>query len=248
MNGRLPIARAPLGLLLMMLCLSARADVASFDDANRFYEQGKYRDAIETYDGLLHSGTESAAIWFNLGNAHFKAGHVGEAIAAYRQAEALTPRDPDVRANLEFAQRQVTGPTLHRGVLEQAMEKLTVNEWTLLVTVPLWFWFGLMIAGQLKPKLRASLGKWIWSTGLAGLAGSVLLAVAYQQRFGHANVVVNSRDTVVRLGPFEESPSALTASDGAEFALHDAKADWYQISDGQKVLGWLKTNAVVVVR
>lgn len=61
-------------------------------------------------------------------------------------------------------------------------------------------------------------------------------------------MVVNSRDTVVRAGPFDESPSAFTAADGAEFTLLDAKGDWYQISDGTKPLGWLKTNAVVALR
>jgi hypothetical protein len=187
-------------------------------------------------------------VWFNLGNARFKAGHVGAAIAAYRQAEAIAPRDPDVRANREFAQRQVSGPTLHQSALKQTLSRLTVNEWTLLATLPLWAWFGLLIAGQIKPQVRGALRRWVWSTGLAALVASALVAVAYQQRYNQTAVVVNSRDTVVRLGPFDESPNALTASDGAEFALHDAKADWYQISDGQKVLGWLKTNAVLVVK
>ena len=41
---------------------------------------------------------------FQLGNAHFKSGQLGRAIAAYRQAEELAPRDPDLRANVQFTQ------------------------------------------------------------------------------------------------------------------------------------------------
>ena len=48
----------------------------------------------------------------NLGNAYFKSGQLGKAIAAYREAEQMSPRDPDVRANLRFARNQVQGPTL----------------------------------------------------------------------------------------------------------------------------------------
>lgn len=243
---RLP-ARRLIGLVLLLV-MATCAGAATFDEANRFYEQGRYRDAIEAYEGLLQSGTVSASVWFNLGNAHFKAGHVGAAIAAYRQAENLTPRDPDVRANLEFAQRQVSGPTMRRSVLQQTLGRLTVNEWTLLATVPVWVWFGLMIAGQIKPALRGSLRRWIWSVGVAGALACVLVWFAYQACYGQTLLVVNTRDTVVRLGPFEESPSALTAADGAEFVLRDTKADWYQIADGRKTLGWLKTNSVVVVR
>ena len=248
MNRRSAFLRVLAGLFLTMLLLSARAGVAAFDEANRLYEQGKYRDAMQAYEGLLRSGNQSAAVWFNLGNAHYKAGQVGEAVAAYRQAEAIAPRDPDVGANREFAQRQVSGPKLHQSALKQAMGRLTVNEWTLLAAVPLWAWFGLLIAGQIKPQLHGTLRRWIWGAGLTALAASVLMSVAYQQRYHQTTVVVNSRDTVVRLGPFDESPSALMASDGAEFLLHDAKADWYQISDGQRVLGWLKSNSVVVVK
>jgi tetratricopeptide (TPR) repeat protein len=234
--------------LWLVLCLSAHADAPSFDDANRLYEQGKYREAVVAYEQLLASGTRSAALWFNLGNAHFKAGHVGDAIAAYRQAERLAPRDADIRANLDFARRQVTGQTLRPSWLQRTLTTLTTNEWTLLALIPVWAWFALMIARQFKPALRPALRRWTWASGAAGLVACAALAFVLSQRFNSQTLVVNSRQTVVRAGPFEESPSAFTAADGAEFALHDAKGDWYQVSDGHKPIGWLKTNTVATVR
>ena len=236
-----------IGLLLLSIAVHA-AETPSFDDANRFYEQGKYREAVVAYEALQTAGTRSAALWFNLGNAHFKAGHVGNAIAAYRRAEQLTPRDADVRANLEFARRQVSGPTLHSGWPQRIAATLTTNEWTVLAILPIWSWFALMIAGQFKPGWRPALRRWTWASGVCGLLAGGTLVLVLQQRLNEQTLVVNSRDTVVRAGPFEESPSAFTAADGAEFARHDAKGDWYQISDGNKPLGWLKTNAVVAVQ
>jgi tetratricopeptide (TPR) repeat protein len=234
--------------LFLVVNFFARAEGPSFDEANRLYEQGKYREATGAYAALMSAGTNSAALWFNLGNAQFKSGHVGEAIVAYRQAEGLAPRDPDVRANLEFARRQVTGPALRPGWLHRRLESLTTNEWTLLALVPVWGWFALMIAGQLKPAWKPALRRWTWTAGVAGLMGCGTLLLVLQHRLREQTLVVNSRDAVVRAGPFEESPSAFTAADGAEFALLDAKGDWYQISDGNKPLGWVKTNTVVAVR
>jgi tetratricopeptide (TPR) repeat protein len=236
-----------IGFLLLSMAVHA-AEAPSFDDANRLYEQGKYREAVVAYEGLQAAGTHSAALWFNLGNAHFKAGHVGDAIAAYRRAEQLAPRDADVRANLEFARRQVSGPTLHSSWPQRTAASLTTNEWTVLAIVPIWAWFALMIAGQFKPAWRPALRRWTWTSGVCGLLAGGTLVFVLQQRLNGQTLVVNSRDTVVRAGPFEESPSAFTAADGAEFARHDAKGDWYQISDGNKPLGWLKTNAVVAVQ
>src|SRR5262245_21337339 len=90
-------------LVAILFALASYAAVAStgFDSANRLYEQGKFSDAAAAYEQLIQSGTVSSAIYFNLGNAYFKSGQLGHAIAAYRDAQLIAPQDPDVRANLE---------------------------------------------------------------------------------------------------------------------------------------------------
>ena len=104
-------------LLLALLPLWTRADNvvsidAQFDAANKLFAQSKFADAATAYEHIIAAGSVSSALYFNLGNAHFKAGQLGRAIAAYRQAEELSPRDPDVRANVQFARNQVQGPRL----------------------------------------------------------------------------------------------------------------------------------------
>src|SRR5580765_1961801 len=76
--------------------LRAENLATAFDQANRLYEQGKYAMAATAYEKLLQSEPASPALYFNLGNAWFKAGQSGRAIAAYRQAEMLAPRDPNL--------------------------------------------------------------------------------------------------------------------------------------------------------
>jgi len=238
-------------LLAIAILLSASIHAAegpTFDQANRLYEEGKFRDAVEAYSQLIASGTRSAALFFNLGNAQFKAGRVGEAIASYRQAEQLAPRDPDVRANLAFARRQVTGPTLRPGWFHARMETLTTNEWTLLAVLPVWGWFGLLILPRLKPGLRSSLRTATWVGGLVSLCACAAFTYVLSHRLNEHTLVVTERNAVVRYGPFSESQSAFTAADGAELSLLDHKDDWYQVSDGGKTVGWIKTNAVVLLR
>jgi tetratricopeptide (TPR) repeat protein len=235
-------------MLVMLTPLIRAAEAgAAFDQANRLYEEGQYRDAAEAYQKLITSGTTSAALLFNLGNAEFKAGQIGAAIAAYRRAERLAPRDPDLAANLQFARGQVTGPSRHPNWLQQQLHRLTTNEWTLLAVIPLWAWFALLMVRQLRPALKPRLRTATWSCGALTLLSCGVLAVVVHRRLDEHEVVVTARNTVVRYGPFAESQSAFTAADGAELSLLDHKADWFQVSAGGKTIGWLKTNAVAVL-
>src|SRR5258705_237395 len=102
---------AVLLFVFISLPLFAQASLADFAVANKLYYENKFGDAAVAYERLIQSGRASAAVYFNLGNAWFKSGQLGRAIAAYRRAESLTPRDPDVRANLQFARNQAQGPT-----------------------------------------------------------------------------------------------------------------------------------------
>ena len=112
-----------------------------------------------TYEKILQSGAISPALYFNYGNAEFKSGNLGRAIAAYRQAAELAPRDAEVRANLDFARNQVQGPTLResRWSLQDWLGTLTLNEWTGLAAAAFWLLFGLLAARQIRPALKTAL-------------------------------------------------------------------------------------------
>src|SRR5208283_3385436 len=91
-HGRLS-APAALAILILAGKLLAADLPADFSAANRLYAQGRFSDAAEAYEKLLQTGAQSPALLFNYANAEFKSGHLGRAIAAYRQAELLAPRD-----------------------------------------------------------------------------------------------------------------------------------------------------------
>jgi hypothetical protein len=67
----------------------ASTSVADFDSANKLYDQVKYGEAVQVYEKLIESGVRAETVYFNLGNARFKSGQIGLAIAAWREAERL---------------------------------------------------------------------------------------------------------------------------------------------------------------
>lgn len=239
-------------LALLLFAVPALAaneglSAADFEMANRLYGQGKFTEAAAAYEKLLLSGQTSAAVYFNLGNAWFKSGRVGRALTAYREAEQLTPRDPDIRANLQFARNQVPGPTLKLDRWQRWLSRLTLNEWTLLAAGGVWLWFLLLTLLQLRPTLRPALRIYLLPLGIsAALLCLGLAAALYQGRATRVAIVI-APEVVVRISPLEESPTAFTAHDGAELRVLDQKDEWVQVNADPRRLGWLHRDQVLLV-
>jgi Tetratricopeptide repeat/Bacterial SH3 domain len=232
-------------LLLAVTAAGAQEINAAFDAANRLYEQGKYPEAAAAYEKLVHAGKVSAAVFYNMGNAWFKARQIGRAILAYRRAEALAPRDPDVRANLQFARNQVQGPAWTPTRMDSALRRLTLNEWTLLTAVPAWLLLLAIAAGQFRPGLKPLLRSLGSVLGVLTVAFLTLAILDWHVTKQSAAAVVIAPEAVVRRGPFEESPAAFTVHDGAELQISDRKDDWLEVTAGPRRAGWVRRQAVL---
>jgi tetratricopeptide (TPR) repeat protein len=204
---------------------------AAFDAANKLYAQAKFADAAAAYEQLLQSGMVSPALYFNLGNARFKAGEIGKAILAYRQAESLAPRDPDLEANLQFVRNQIQGPSATSSRWERALQHLTLNEWTLLAVTPLWICLLSLTALQFRNNSRSTFRNLAWLSGLAAIALGVCLVCVWKINSAPIAVVI-ANDAVVRNGPLEESPSSFTVHDGAELNVLDEKTTGFRSAWG----------------
>ena len=233
--------------LLLTVPLHAADFSAAFDAANKLYEQGKFAEAATAYQKLAASGPVSAALSFNLGNAHFKSGRLGSAIVAYRQSLELAPRDPDARANLQFARNKANGgQTTPPPIIRRALASLTLDEWTLLSTVCAWAWFALLALGEWRVAFKRPLRGWALTAGaLAAVFTACLLAALVMGAHTREAVVVSS-EVVVRYGPLEESKSFFTARDGAELRVLGEKDDWLQVADSAQRVGWLRRSQAIV--
>jgi len=236
-------------VLLFAISANAQDLDTMFTQANRLYEQGKFTEAAAAYDNLIQVGLSSPALYFNAGNACFKAGQVGHAILDYRKAEQLAPRDPDIRANLQFARNQVANyvPALPGNRWTRWLNHISVNEWTIATSVSLGFFFILMASQQVWPKTRKSLNTPAIALGLVTACLALCFYLDYTNAQTKAGVITTS-EAVVRRGPFDESQSAFTVRDGAELLVVDSKDNWLQVADAAQHTGWIRTNQLSLVR
>jgi tetratricopeptide (TPR) repeat protein len=228
----------------------------AFDAANKFYEQGRFTDAAMAYQKLADSSAPSEGLYFNLGNAWFKAGQTGQAIAAWRRAERLAPRDPSIRFNLQFARRKVSGTdALASPMWQRALLTLTLNEWTLLTCAGWWLWLMLLALREYRPALRPALSGYTATAGLTALLLAGSTAAAADLRLRSRAAVVTVSQAIVRSGPLEEAKVLHQLHDGTELTVRDSKdlvsdgqtQRWLEVRDSARHSGWLRSDQVTLI-
>jgi tetratricopeptide (TPR) repeat protein len=225
---------------------AASVDASAFEAGNKLYFENKFSEAAATYEKLVQGGEKSAALYFNLGNAYFKSGQIGRAVAAYRQAQELSPRDPDIRANLQFARNQTQGPTLTASRWQRGLGRLTLNEWTWLTTVPLWLLLILLAVVQWRPAFGRSVRGWLATLAAAAVILSVCLGAAWSEHRSVRRAIVISPEATIRQGPLEAAANVFVVHDGAELQVLDQRDDWLWVSTDPKRMGWVKKDQVVL--
>jgi hypothetical protein len=222
---------------------------ATFLQANKLYEEGKYSQAATAYEGLLRGGHISPAIYFNAGDAWFKAGQMGHAIYDFRRAEELAPRDPDIRANLQIVRD-------HAGAGNAALPgnrwtrwvgRMTLNEWTWYACGSVALFFLLLTGRQISPALAKASGGWPFVLAAGSVWLLACLGWSVDQHLWERSSIVLVSEAVVRRGPMDESQSAFTAHDGAELMVLSQDGDWLQVSDAAKRVGWVPQKDVALI-
>jgi len=237
-------------LSAVLLCAGTllASDVAeNFQSANQLYSAGKFSQAAKDYETILDSGAASPNLLFNDGNAEFKSGNLGHAIAAYRRASLLSPRDADVRANLNFARNQVQGSSFAENHGETLLGALTLNEWTVLAMITFWLAFGLFAAMQIRPALKPILRGAARGAAIAAVIFCACLGAAANIHFSKQIAVITLPDTVARSGPFSDAQNAFAVHDGAELPVLDQRNGWVQVSNETGRTGWVQGSQVKVL-
>ena len=141
-------------MFLLVLTLNGILGMAQnvdslFVQANELYRQENYTEALKAYEEIEAMDQESWALYYNIGNIHYKMNRVAPAIFYYEKALKLRPDQPDVRFNLEFANQMVLDniEPLPRNLGQRFMDavilKLTYETWAK-IAVGLAFLFALL--------------------------------------------------------------------------------------------------------
>lgn len=237
--------------LMTALCGMAAAETDAFAEANRRFGAGDFAGAAAIYENILAEEGPRASVYYNLGNAYQQAKNHGPAILAYERARLLTPRDPDLLANLALARKAAAAfeETGRDPRLEAALGFLSRNEWSWLVAGATLFLGGLTaVSGAIGLRNRAYRKAAIVSAGAAVvviIAGSVVLWMRKDE--SQRGVVLTER-AALHLSPFEKAETLGTPGPGRIVRILERNGGFLYVSvPGTNLRGWLADNEVAAI-
>ena len=234
-------------IILGFLLLSALAQGADFKQANADYAAGKYADAAKCYEEILKTEGTHVSVLRNLGSSYFQMGENGKAILAFERALVLSPRDPDLLANLKLAQDQVAVfPLVESSAWRSFLARYSARTWSKIVLITA---FLLPIAA-LAWCFRKGKERIVIATLTA--ANLTILALAFagigSKSDEHKRGIVIGKPATIRISPFEKSDGRGTLAEGREVSLGQQKNGYLWITaDGGTQEGWVAESEVAAV-
>jgi tetratricopeptide (TPR) repeat protein len=244
-------------LLVLGLFVAAPAS-ASLEDARQAcaeaataYSESDFERAAILYQGALDQGLDTAVVHYNLGNARFKQGQLGEAIASYLRAARMDPRDPGIRTNLQRARAQIKDVDLSGHALPPVLQpfqwgyaRCSANEW-LVVALVLWVFLG---ASRIAVHWRLLARERLRTPSAILLALSLVTflvgGVRYHQDFVVERAVVIAEEVEVRSGPGTGYNLAFRVHEGLAVRVAEDRGDWLRIDLGGELVGWVPTSTL----
>ena len=198
-----------------------------FDEAKKPED---YLESARSFESILKDGYQSGVVYYNLGNAYYRAGEYGRAILNYRKAKFFRPRDPYLAANLQQAISMAPGRLVEKPK-PWWNHVLFWNEWISNATKIGLVGFGLSLAGVFAfcaVWFRRRVFTWIAVATLVVFgAMGVDVAINSPDISGVKRAVIVG-ETIARKGTGANYEPAFDKAlmDGAELTVLSETADW----------------------
>jgi tetratricopeptide (TPR) repeat protein len=224
-----------------------------FEKANQAYHGQQYDSAITYYTKIVESGVHSSTVYFNLGNACFRNNQNGLAILNYERARRLSPADPDILANIMFANRNI----VDRVAVPQRTF-IGVVLWRLHTLLPLntQLWCaGVLLAvlsGLFSGGLFVSRNTRLWLVYLGCLVlGAFILTgisagIKIYQAENMREAIVLEKAVDARNQP-DGQKVLFTVHEGTKFTIRKREGNWLLVSLPNGVSGWVSESSLGII-
>ena len=240
-----------LGLLLgwfLALC----AQESTLKEAEEAYAKEDYTQAIELYESVLKSYGESAMVYYNLGNAYYKAGKVAPAILNYERALLLNPGDSDTRFNLQVARQKTVDKIEPIGEIFSTRWIGTVED---VYSADGWAKWGvasfLLFIGCL---VLFFFSKWIRLKKIGFFAGICFLLISLvanlfadsqQDKLLHrADAIVFASTVTVKSSPDASGTDLFILHEGTKVTIKSTLGEWSEIQLEDGNVGWMPSKEI----
>lgn len=219
--------------------------------AEKYYNEKKYKDALEIYKKLESEGYYSSDFYYNMGNIYYRLGKLGYAILYFEKAARLAPANEYIRHNLSVCYSKTTDKVeVNENFFIQSfksgmMYRLSESAWGWLsvifsVLAVLGFALSVFFLSAWKQVLipfgvLCMLVSW----GCYGM-GRALIRENIRRNFA----VVVADEVMVQSEPLPKSFVKFRLHEGAKVKVEETDGDYtlIKLSNGNE--GWVKTEGI----
>ena len=225
--------------------LFASAVLASddFKSASALYDAGKFADAATAFEQIT---PKTAAVFFNLGNAHFRLEQLGRAVLDFERARQLAPTDPDILANLRFAEERLGVAEANAPAnplarfWESVTDSRTIGHWGRYEVAGVWLAM-LLVAGAIwLPRLRTGL---VIMAVVAGGWFMLTAAILVSRLTAPPAAIVLADKTDARFAPLADATVHFQVGEGTKVRLREDRGQWWLVERADSQQGWIKAAA-----
>lgn len=250
--------RSKLNSIVLLLALLASgnllgdATVVLADSAKKAYEKQQFKTAIAQYEKIVESGSTSAALHYNLGNAYYRNGQLGKAIYHYEIAKKMSPNDEDVLNNLRLASSKtidkidVKENFFVNSVKSNVYTFFSTSGWAwasiLLLFASALFYILYITAAKTSGK---RIGFWLGSLCLIGVIVSFCIGYgALHDLQKKSQAVITSATIQVVNAPNESAKAQFSLHEGTKVNVLESNGQWTSIRLDNGNEGWVKTSDI----
>ena len=229
------------------------ADVNSImQQGNTYYKNNQYQLAVDEYNKLIEQGYEGVSIFYNLGNAHYRLGHIGFAILYYEKALKLSPGDEDLKHNLAVANRSIKDkvdtlpPFFIFNIWEDLLASFSTSGWTIVAYIIFILLLFCIIAyffsrnvNQQRISFFSAIG-----TGIILILVIVLLTVKINKEFKIKDAIILDSTVMVKSSPDSASKDEFVVHEGLKVRIEDNIDNWFKIRLADGKIGWVTVKSV----
>ena len=239
-------------LLLTVLLMDAIVGLSQNPDSlfvqgNELYRQEKYEEALKLYQEIEGLEQESWALYYNMGNIHYKMNRVAPAIFYYEKALKLRPDQQDVLFNLQFANQMVLDniEPLPRNLGQRFMDavilKLTYETWAK-ISVALAFLFALLF---LMYHFSSGTGKkrfYFISSIVTVILVTTFVFFAFRNQLyvkSNTEAIIFAKEAEVMNAPTNTSDTYFELHEGTKVMVLESLDNWKKIRIADGKIGWI---------
>ena len=221
---------------------------AQFAKANQEYADRNFKEAIDGYDLLVRSGHWSANLFYDLGNAYFRAGDFGHAILNYERALALDRHHPEADANLRIVRDEARALELTPTLAERYLKFANVNQFTIASAIALWV-ATFCIVALIFARRRSGAVIALSIVSLSIFAAAVFAIYELDNGSnGGALAIVTGMNVQARVATADNANSVLALPPGSEIRVLSNRGDWIYAALPSNLRGWIPAKSAETVR